>query len=70
MRYRAERRSDGYWVFDTYEGELCFATRTCDPTLAEQWAAALNATYAAFRDGACAVRTDLRRRDRPATRIG
>ena len=47
MRYRTEKRSDGHWVFDTYEGELCFATRTCDQTLAEQRAAALNAAYAA-----------------------
>jgi hypothetical protein len=47
MRYRTEKRSDGHWVFDTYQGELCFATRTCDQTLAEQRAAALNAAYAA-----------------------
>jgi hypothetical protein len=64
MRYRTEKRSDGHWVFDTYQGELCFATRTCDQTLAEQRAAALNAAYAAFRNGACIVPEKLRRQRR------
>ena len=55
MRYKAEKRSDGYWVCDTYNDELCFATHTCDQTLAEQWVDVFNTAYAAFRDEAAHV---------------
>jgi hypothetical protein len=55
MRYKAEKRSDGYWVCDTYKDELCLATRTFNQTLAEQWVDVFNTAYAAFRDEAARV---------------
>jgi hypothetical protein len=52
MRYRSERRPDGYWVYDTHKSELCFTTRSYDQTVAERWADAFNTAYEAFRDEA------------------
>lgn len=52
MRYRSERRPGGYWVFDTFTAELCFATFSHDQKVAEKWADTLNAAYSAFRDEA------------------
>jgi hypothetical protein len=52
MRYRSEKRSDGYWVCDTYKGKFCFATHSDEQTVAEKWADTFNAAYAAFLDEA------------------
>ena len=52
MRYRAEKRQDGYWICDTDSGELCFATRFDNQAQAERWVDTLNTAYAAFRDEA------------------
>lgn len=52
MRYKAERRRDGYWIYDTYKGELCFATRSFNQSRAARWADTFNAAYLAFRDEA------------------
>jgi hypothetical protein len=52
MRYRSERRPDGYWAYDTHKGELCFASRSYDQTVVDRWADAFNVAYEAFRDKA------------------
>lgn len=52
MRYKAERRRDGYWICDTYKDELCFATRSFNEARAARWADTFNAAYLAFRDEA------------------
>jgi hypothetical protein len=52
MRYKAERRQDGYWICDTHKGELCFATRSFNQARAARWADTFNAAYMAFRDEA------------------
>lgn len=67
MRYKAERRRDGYWICDTYKGELCFATRSFNQARAARWADTFNAAYTAFRDEAQLKPLPSRqRRDRDA----
>ena len=56
MRFTTEQRSDGSWViYDTHKSEICFAARSCDQTLTEQWAATFNAAYAMLREQANAT---------------